>query len=125
MPLVNGRVQPEGINPNISVMRPREIFPRIIQNQEFHAAEMSLASYVILKSRNECPFLALLVMLSKIFRHDCIYVRPDAGINKPEDLRAKRVGLPQYSSTAAVFIKGLVQHEYGVPTAEITWFMGG
>ena len=64
-------------------------------------------------------------MLSKIFRHDCIYVRPDAGINKPEDLRAKRVGLPQYSSTAAVFIKGLVQHEYGVPTAEITWFMGG
>jgi len=44
---VDGRVQPEGINPNISVMRPREIFPRIIQNQEFHASEMSLASYVI------------------------------------------------------------------------------
>tara|TARA_B100001964_G_scaffold169606_1_gene186552 strand:- start:915 stop:1889 length:975 start_codon:yes stop_codon:yes gene_type:complete len=124
-PLVDGRVQPEGINSDISVLRPREIFPRMIQNQEFHAAEMSLASYVILKARNDCPFVALPVMLSKIFRHDCIYVRPDAGINKPEDLRGKRIGLPQYSSTAAVFIKGLVQHEYGVPPTEIDWFMGG
>ncbi|MCH8894212.1 MAG: ABC transporter substrate-binding protein, partial [Chloroflexi bacterium] len=62
---------------------------------------------------------------SKIFRHDCIYVRPDAGIGEPADLRGKRIGLPQYSSTAGVFIKGLVQHEYGVPPTEISWFMGG
>ena len=64
-------------------------------------------------------------MLSKIFRHDCIYVRPEAGISQPADLRGERVGLPQYSSTAGVFIKGLVQHEYGVGPTEISWFMGG
>jgi 4,5-dihydroxyphthalate decarboxylase len=97
----------------------------MLQHQEFHAAEMSLASYVILKARNKCPFVAIPVMLSKIFRHDCIYVRPDAGIREPADLRGKRIGLPQYSSTAGVFIKGLVQHEYGVPPTEITWIMGG
>jgi len=124
-PLMNGRVRPDGISPNITVLRPQEIFPRMIQDLEFHAAEMSLASYVILKARNKCPFVAIPVMLSKIFRHDCIYVRPDAGITKPEDLRGKRVGLPQCSSTAGVFIKGLVQHDYGVPPTEIDWFMGG
>jgi 4,5-dihydroxyphthalate decarboxylase len=124
-PLMDGRVQLDGINPKITVLRPREIFPRMLQNHEFHAAEMSLASYVILKARGQCPFVAIPVMLSKIFRHDCIYVRPDAGINKPADLRGKRVGLPQYSSTAGVFIKGLVQHEYSVPPSEIDWFMGG
>jgi len=122
---MDGRVRPEGINPNISVLRPREIFPRMLQDREFHAAEMSLASYVILKARDKCPFVAIPVMLSKIFRHDCIYVRPDAGISEPADLRGKRVGLPQYSSTAGVFIKGLVQHEYGVGPTEISWFMGG
>ncbi len=124
-PLMDGRVHLDGINPDISVLRPREIFPRMLQDQEFHAAEMSLASYVILKARNRCPFVAIPVMLSKIFRHDCIYVRPDAGIREPADLRGKRVGLPQYSSTAAVFIKGLVQHEYGVSPTEISWHMGG
>ena len=43
-PLMDGRVRPEGINPKIPVLRPRKIFPRMLQNQEFHAAEMSLAS---------------------------------------------------------------------------------
>ena len=123
--LTDGRVQPEGINLDITVLRPREIFPRMLQDQEFHASEMSLASYVILKARDQCPFVAIPVMLSKIFRHDCIYVRPDAGINEPADLRGKRIGLPQYSSTAGVFIKGLMQHEYGVSPHEMTWFMGG
>ena len=124
-PLIDGRVTPEGINPQITVQRPRDIFPRMLHNQEFHAAEMSLASYAILKARGECPFVAIPVMLSKIFRHDCIYVRPNAGVNEPADLRGRRVGLPQYSSTAGVFIKGLVQHEYGVLPTEISWSMGG
>ena len=124
-PLTDGRVQPEGINLDITVLRPREIFPRMLQDQEFHASEMSLASYVILKARDQCPFVAIPVMLSKIFRHDCIYVRPDAGIIEPADLRGKRIGLPQYSSTAGVFIKGLMQHEYGVSPQQMTWFMGG
>ena len=124
-PLMDGRVQPEGITPNIQVLRPREIFPRMLQHQEFHASEMSLATYVILKARGQCPFVAIPVMLSKMFRHDCIYIRTDAGINEPADLRGKRIGVAQYSSTAIVYIKGMLQHDYGVMPEEMTWFMGG
>ena len=124
-PLMDGRVQPEGIDPNIIVLRPREIFPRMLEHQEFHASEMSLASYVTLKARGQCPFVAIPVMLSKVFRHDCIYVRTDAGIKEPADLRGKRIGVTQYSATAVVFLKGLLQHDYGVLPEEMTWFMGG
>ncbi|MFQ6025960.1 MAG: PhnD/SsuA/transferrin family substrate-binding protein [Dehalococcoidia bacterium] len=124
-PLLDGRIQPEGISANFEVLRPRYIFPRMLHDQEFHASEMSLASYVSLKARNECPFVAIPVMLSKLFRHNCIYVRTDAGINQPADLRGKRIGVTQYSSTAVVFMKGMLQHEYGVLPEEMSWFMGG
>ena len=124
-PLIDGRVQLEGISPSFTVVRPREIFPRMLQHQEFHASEMSLASYVTLKARDECPFVAIPVMLSKLFRHGCIYVRTGADIEAPADLRGKRIGVTQYSATAVVFIKGLLQHEYGVLPEEMIWFMGG
>ena len=124
-PLIDGRVQPDGITPNIQVLRPREIFPRMLEHQEFDVSEMSLASYIILKARGQCPFVAIPVMLSKMFRHNCIYVRNGAGINEPTDLRGKRVGVVQYSSTAVIFIKGMLQHDYGVLPEEMTWFMGG
>jgi 4,5-dihydroxyphthalate decarboxylase len=124
-PLMDGRVQPEGIDLDIRVMRPREIFPRMLEHQEFAVSELSLASYVTLKARGACPFVAVPVALSKIFRHSCIYVRPGAGITSPADLRGKRVGTTQYGSTAVVFIKGLLQDEYGVAPEDMHWFMGG
>jgi 4,5-dihydroxyphthalate decarboxylase len=124
-PLMDGRVQLEGIDPNFIVARPREIFPRMLQGREFHASEMSLASYVILKARDQCPFVAIPIMLSKVFRHDCIYVRTGAGIEKPADLRGKRIGVTQYGATGVVFMRGFLQHDYGVLPEEMTWFMGG
>jgi len=124
-PLMDGRIRPEGISPKIEVLRPRDIFPRMLHDQEFHASEMSLASFVSLKARDECPFVAIPVMLSKLFRHSCIYVRTDAGINQPADLRGKRVGVTQYSATAVVYMKGMLQSEYGVLPEDINWFMGG
>lgn len=124
-PLIDGRVQPEGVEFDIKVLRPREIFPRMLDRKEFHVSELSLASYVTLKGRGECPFVALPVALSKIFRHSCIYVRPDAGIGTPEDLRGKRVGTTQLSSTGAIFINGMLQHDYGVSSSDIHWFIGG
>jgi 4,5-dihydroxyphthalate decarboxylase len=86
---------------------------------------LSLASYVALKGRGECPFVAVPVALSKIFRHSCIYVRTDAGIKVPADLKGKRVGTSQYSSTALVFMRGMLQHDYGVAPSDLHWFMGG
>jgi 4,5-dihydroxyphthalate decarboxylase len=63
--------------------------------------------------------------LSKIFRHSCIYVRTGAGIKSPEDLRGKRVGTSQWSATALVFMRGMLEHDYGVKSQDMHWFMGG
>jgi len=86
---------------------------------------LSLASYTALKGRGDCPFVAVPVALSKIFRHSCIYVRTGAGIKTPADLRGKRVGTSQWSSTGLVFMRGMLQHDYGVTAQDMHWFMGG
>src|SRR5262249_51646065 len=74
-PLIDGRVHAEGIDLEIKVMRPRETFPRMLEDKEFQVSELSLGSYVSLKGRGACPFVAVPVALSKIFRHSCIYIR--------------------------------------------------
>ncbi len=124
-PLMDGRVKPEGIELDIKVLRPRETFQRMLDKQEFDVSEMSLASYTALKGRGSCPFVAVPAALSKIFRHSCIYVRRGADIHRPEDLRGKRVGTSQWSATALVFMRGMLEHDYGVKSADMYWFMGG
>ena len=124
-PLIDGRVKPESITLEIEVLRPRQMFPRMLEHQEFDASELSLASHASLIGRGSSPFVAIPVMLSKLFRHSCIYVRAGSGIEKPSDLRGRRVGTTQFSATAAIFTKGMLQHEYSVHQRDIHWFMGG
>ena len=124
-PLIDGRVVAEGIDLDIRILRPRQAFQRMLDHQEFDVSELSLASYTALKGRGECPFVALPVALSKIFRHSCIYMRAGSGITAPQDLRGKRIGTSQWSSTGLVFMRGMLQHDYGVAAADMQWFMGG
>jgi 4,5-dihydroxyphthalate decarboxylase len=124
-PLMDGRVKPEGIDLDIRILRPRQAFQRMLDSQEFQVSELSLASYTALKGRGACPFVAIPVALSKIFRHSCIYVRTDADIKMPADLKGKRVGTTQWSSTGLVFMRGMLQHDYGVRAQDMHWFMGG
>lgn len=124
-PLIDRRVKPEGIDLDIQIHRPRVSFQRMLDNQEFQVSELSLASYTALKARGHCPFVAIPVALSKIFRHSCVYVRADSGITKPEELKGKRVGTSQYSSTGLCFMRGMLQHDYGVCSEDMHWFMGG
>jgi 4,5-dihydroxyphthalate decarboxylase len=124
-PLIDGRIRPAGIDLDIKVLRPRQTFQRMLETQEFHVSELSLASYAALKGRGRCPYVAVPVALSKIFRHSCIYVRTGAGIKAPADLKGKRVGTSQYSATALVFMRGMLQHDYGVAPSDLHWFMGG
>lgn len=123
--LIDGRVHAEGIDLDIHVLRPRIMFPRMLDHQEFDISELSLASYAALKARGNCPFVAIPVPLSRFFRHSCIYVRTDSGIRQPCDLKGKRVGTTQYGSTAATYIKGMLEDEYGVTASDMHWFMGG
>jgi 4,5-dihydroxyphthalate decarboxylase len=124
-PLMDGRVKPEGIDLDIAVLRPRQTFQRMLDNREFEVSELSLASYTALKGRGDCPLVAVPVALSKVFRHSCIYVRTGAGIATPGDLKGKRVGTSQWSSTGLVFMRGMLQHDYGVAARDMHWFMGG
>jgi 4,5-dihydroxyphthalate decarboxylase len=124
-PLMDGRVKPAGIDLDIKVMRPRQAFQRMLDDQAFEVSELSLASYTTLKARGTCPFVAVPVALSKIFRHSCIYVRDGAGIKTPQDLRGKRVGTSQWSSTGLCFLRGMLQHDYGIRAEDMHWFMGG
>jgi 4,5-dihydroxyphthalate decarboxylase len=124
-PLMDGRVKPEGIDLEIEILRPRQAFQRMLDNKEFQVSELSLASYTALKGRGDCPFVAVPVALSKIFRHSCIYVRTGAGIEQPADLRGKRVGTSQWGSTGLVFMRGMLQHDYGLRAQDMHWFMGG
>ncbi len=123
--LIDGTVKPDGIGLDITVLKPRELFPRMLDHQEFDVAELSLASYTTLVARDASPFVAIPVMLSKLFRHSCIYVRRGAGIEKPQDLKGKRVGTTQYGATAVVYIKGMLSDEYGIKPEDLHWFIGG
>lgn len=123
--LIDGRARPKGIDLDLSVMRPREAFTRMLEREEFDIAEVSLASYVRLKAEGDERFVGIPVALSRMFRHSCIYVRAGAGITRPEDLRGRNVGAAQLESTGAVFIKGMLAHEYGVMADDIRWVCGG
>jgi 4,5-dihydroxyphthalate decarboxylase len=124
-PLIDGRVKPEGIDLDIQILRPRQAFQRMLDDKEFQVSELSLASYTTLKARGNCPYVAVPIALSKIFRHSCIYVRTGAGIKTPQDLRGKRVGTSQWSSTGLCFMRGMLQHDHGLKAEDFHWFMGG
>jgi 4,5-dihydroxyphthalate decarboxylase len=125
LPLVLGDVHPQGIELNFLRMQPEEVFWRMTRHAEFDAAEMSLSSYVLRRSRGDDALTAIPVFPSREFRHSCVFVRADAGIAQPEDLRGKRVGVPEYQMTAAVWIRGFLADDYGVPPSAMRWFSGG
>jgi 4,5-dihydroxyphthalate decarboxylase len=106
-------------------MYPEEIFHRAFKFQEFDVSEISFSSYIRTVSAGTAEYIGIPAFVSRIFRHSGIYVRKGAGIEKPEDLRGKRIGVPEYQITAVVWMRGMMQHEYGVKPAEIQWRSGG
>jgi 4,5-dihydroxyphthalate decarboxylase len=120
-PLIDGRVQPEGVDLTFLPLRPGETFWRMLNHGEFDASEMSLSSYTILRSEGDARFIAIPVFPSRVFRHSALYVRADSPIDSPEDLKGKRVAVGDYQMTAAVWVRGLLTHEYGVKPEDIVW----
>jgi 4,5-dihydroxyphthalate decarboxylase len=122
--LLEGRIEPDGIDLNYLNMPVEETFFRMLRNREFDVAEMSLSSYTVSLFKDS-PFIAIPVFPSRFFRHSCIYVNKDSGIREPKDLIGKRIGNPEYQMTAPVWIRGVLQDEYGVPVDSVTYFTGG
>jgi 4,5-dihydroxyphthalate decarboxylase len=123
--LMDGSVQPDGIDLNYLNMPVEETFFRMLRHHEFDASEMSLSSYTMSCFREPRPFIAIPVFPSRFFRHSCIYVNADSGIEKPQDLIGKRIGNPEYQMTAPVWIRGILSDHYGVPVDSVTYYTGG
>src|SRR6185437_6929247 len=102
-----------------------ETFFRMARNREFEIAEMSLSSYCVSLSRPERPFIAIPVFPSRMFRHGFTFVSAKSGIKEPKDLAGKRIGTPEYQLTAPVWIRGILQDEYGLDPASPTYYTGG
>jgi len=122
--LFDGRVQIDGCEPTYMLLNPEEMFFRAMRSQDFDITELSLSSYLVKHSRGECPYIAVPVFLSRAFRHTSIYVRKDR-IRTPQDLKGKRVGLPEYQLTANVWARAILQDDYGVAPEDVTWVRGG
>jgi 4,5-dihydroxyphthalate decarboxylase len=123
--LQDGAVKPNGIELTYLARLPLEIFARMLQYQEFDVSELSITSYVRLLDAGDCPFVALPVFPSRVFRHGYIFVNTQRGIAGAADLAGKRGGVPDYGMAAAVYVRGLLEHEYGVKPSQVEWVQGG
>ena len=122
--LYTGEIQPDGIDLNFLVMdNPREIFDRMSNRLEFDACEMSSSELISRYAANKLPFVAIPVFASRVFRHGFITVNRNH-VKKPKDLEGKRVGVPLYTQTAALFVRGLMQHDLGIDLSTIEWVEG-
>lgn len=125
LPLVSGRVIPEGIHLHFLPLTVEEIFWRQLRHGEFDVSESSLSSYVLLRSRGDERFIAIPVFTSRYFRHSCVFINTQKNIVSPQDLKGKTVGVPEYQLTANVWLRGIFQDEYGVFPRDIMWRSGG
>ena len=122
--LLDGSVQIDGVDPVFMTLSPEEMFFRAMRSGDFDISELSFSSYLVKHSKGDCPYIAVPVFLSRAFRHTSIYVRKDR-IERPEDLKGKRIGLPEYQLTAHVWARALLQDDFGVRPSDVQWVRGG
>src|SRR6476659_10435569 len=129
IPFFDGSVQVDGVN--LKVLEVGQSSPlkhgqdrheRMLQKNEFDICELSLSSYLMAKSRG-MPFTAIPVFPRRLFSLSQMWVNTSAGIESPQDLIGKRVGLSTFQTTLSVLAKGDLQEEYGVPWREIDWYI--
>src|SRR3954463_63910 len=123
-PLLSGAVKIDGVDPVFMTLEPEEIFFRAFRAEEFDICELSLSSFSVKTALGNTGYVGIPAFLSRAFRHTSIYVRTDRGINRPEDLRGRRVGVPEYQLTACVWARALLE-DYGVRPSDIRWIRGG
>ncbi|MGE5220764.1 MAG: ABC transporter substrate-binding protein [Chloroflexota bacterium] len=125
-PLKDGAVRAEGMEINfVTIDRPPEVHWRMGMHHEFDAAEMSFGSFVAGRARGQFPFVGIPAFVYRKFRHSCAYVNANSGVEKPEDLKGRRVGVPEWQMTATVWLRGFLQDDYGVRPSDVYWLTGG
>ena len=125
LPLLTGQVTMPEIKLNFEFDTPNALFWRALHDGAFDLTEMSLAAHAILTSRDANPFVGLPVFTSRMFRHGSIFVSATSDISHPEHLAGRRIGVPEYQMTAAVWMRGILQDHHDVTPTNIHWFTGG
>ena len=122
-PILDGTVEPDGIDLVPTVMHPSEMFWRQLRFAEFDVSEMSFSSLMMARSRGDERWVGVPIFTTRRFFHSDIMVRRDSGIEKPADLKGRRVGVPEYQQTAALWARGILQHEFGASQTEMEFWM--
>ena len=124
-PLLDGEVAIDGVEPIFMKLAPEEIFFRAFRNAEFDLCELSMSSTVVRTARGDCPYVAIPAFLSRTFRHTSVFIRTDRGIREPKDLGGRRIGIPEYQLTANVWVRAMLEDDYGVKASDVIWVRGG
>jgi 4,5-dihydroxyphthalate decarboxylase len=120
-----GNVEVEGVDLTCLTLKAgRMVFDRMVGGQEFDIAELSASEFISLAGGGDRRFVALPVFPSRVFRHGYVFINTRAGIRTAKDLEGKRVGLPLYTQTAAIWVRGHLAHQFGVDLSTIRWVQG-
>jgi 4,5-dihydroxyphthalate decarboxylase len=122
-PILDGTVKPDGIDLIPTILHPSELFWRQLHFAEFALSEMSVSSFMIVTGLGDQRFVGVPIYTTRRFYHTAILVRRKAGIETPADLKGKRVGVPEYQQTAALWARGVLQHEFGVQPKDMEFWM--
>lgn len=122
-PILDGSVAPQGIDLVTNVVHPSELFWRQLRFADFDVSEMSLSSLMMIRAAGDERWVGLPVFTTRRFFHTGILVRRDAGIEAPADLEGRRVGVPEYQQTAALWTRGVLEHEFGVAQTDMEFWM--
>lgn len=123
-PLIDRTVATPGLDLTVIPLPSAERHTRFVRNLEFDVCELQIAQYLGLKSRG-VPITAIPVFPHRRFNHSCVMVRMDSDILGPEDLRGRRIGVHGHFNPIALWIRGLLQHEFNLPPSEIHWVADG
>jgi 4,5-dihydroxyphthalate decarboxylase len=122
-PVLSGATQADGVTFRSTVASAPDIFWRQLHDQEFDVSEMSMSSLLITVAKGNRDWVGLPIFTQRHFFQTWAWVRTDAGINTPQDLKGKRVGVPEYQQTAALWTRGILEHDFGVAPRDMDWYM--
>ena len=123
-PIIDGRVPIEGCNASIYCLTHEDMFVRALTSAEFDATELSFSRFVLNVAQQTTPYIGVPVFLSRSFRHSAIYIRTDRSIREPADLKGKRIGVRDYTNTASLVARGMLEDSYGISASDMRWIVG-
>jgi len=124
MGLHDGSVQVPDVTLESHIHPTAKLFPWAVQEARFDITEMSVSSYIMQLSRGGSDYTAIPAFVSRAFRHSGFLARAGSGITSPADFAGRKIGVPEYQMTAALWMRGILADEYGVDCNTIHWRTG-